>query len=54
MQSVGERGGGRFLREFAAAEANPEARAKLIACALKDEENAQFLEEVLSRGRQAR
>jgi hypothetical protein len=47
MQSVGGRGGGRLLREFAAAEANPEVREKLIACALKDEENAHFLEEVL-------
>lgn len=50
MQSIGERGGGRILRDFAAAEANPDARAKLLACALKDEENAQFLEEVLKAG----
>ncbi|MGH7962036.1 MAG: hypothetical protein ACRERD_09455 [Candidatus Binatia bacterium] len=47
MQSIGERGGGRILRDFAAAESDPGAREKILACAVKDEENSRFLEEVL-------
>ncbi len=47
VQSIGEHGGAELLRSFAAAEANPDGRAKLLACAAEDEENAQFLAEVL-------
>jgi hypothetical protein len=47
VQSIGEHGGAELLRSFAAAEANPDARAKLLACAAEDEENSQFLAGVL-------
>jgi hypothetical protein len=47
VQSIGEHGGAGLWRSFAQAEANPEIRAKLLACAAADEENSQFLIRVL-------
>ena len=47
VQSIGEHGGAELLRSFAAAEVNPDGRAKLLVCAAEDEENAQLLAEVL-------
>ena len=47
VQSVGELGGARLLRDFAEAETNPDARAALLACAVKDEANGRYLEGIL-------
>ena len=51
VQSAGEHGGAGLWHTFAKAEANPEVRAKLLACAVADEENSQFLIRVLEKGR---
>jgi len=51
VQSAGEHGGAGLWHTFAKAEANPEVRAKLRACAVADEENSQFLIRVLEKGR---
>ncbi len=47
VQSLGELGGARFLRDFAEAEANADAREALLACAAKDEANGRYLEGIL-------
>lgn len=47
VQAIGEHGGAGVWRSFAQAESNPAVRAKLFACAVADEENSQFLIQVL-------
>ena len=47
VQSVGELGGARLLRDFGEAETNPDPREALLACAVKDEANGRYLEGIL-------